>query len=137
MPKITRIGKNPAQADGAMPMFCPISGAWNTGTKAAIPPVLRMPVFGGSMARLHVTRGSRQNPLHHAFVNAAKEAGYDATADYNGHQQEGFGPADMTIWKGRRWSAANAYLKPAIKNHGVRLLKGALVDKINFINGRA
>jgi choline dehydrogenase len=93
--------------------------------------------FRGVDGRLHVTRGSRQNPLHHAFVHAAKEAGYAATADYNGHQQEGFGPADMTIWKGQRWSVANAYLKPAIKNHGVRLLKGALVDKINFTNGRA
>lgn len=93
--------------------------------------------FRGSDGPLHVTRGSRQNPLHHAFVKAAEEAGYDATADYNGYQQEGFGPADMTIWKGQRWSAANAYLKPAIKNHGVRLIKGALVDKIDITNGRA
>ena len=37
------------------------------------------------------------------------------TEDYNGFQQEGFGPADRTIWKGSRWSAANAYLKPALK----------------------
>ena len=93
--------------------------------------------FRGVDGPLHVTRGSRRNPLHDAFVKAAEEAGYAATADYNGHRQEGFGPADMTIWKGQRWSAANAYLKPAIKHHGVQLIKGALVEKINISNGRA
>ena len=59
---------------------------------------------------LHITRGPRDNPLHEAFVKAATQAGYATTSDYNGHRQEGFGPADMTVWKGRRWSTANAYL---------------------------
>ena len=37
------------------------------------------------------------------------------TQDYNGRQQEGFGPMEMTVHKGMRWSAANAYLRPALK----------------------
>ena len=86
---------------------------------------------------LHITRGPRDNPLHDAFVESAKAAGYVHTPDYNGYRQEGFGPADMTVWKGRRWSSANAYLRPAIKRGNVRLEKGALVDRILFNGKRA
>ena len=86
---------------------------------------------------LHITRRPRNNPLHHAFVGAACQAGYAHTKDYNGYQQEGFGAADMTVWKGRRWSAANAYLRPALKRGNVKLEKGALADKIIFKDNRA
>jgi len=61
---------------------------------------------------LHVTRGSRTNPLHRVFVEAGRQAGYEITADYNGERQEGFVPMDRTIWKGRRWSAADAGCGP-------------------------
>ena len=91
----------------------------------------------GTDGPLHVTRGPRDNPLHDAFVDATTAAGYTATADYNGHRQEGFGPADMTVWKGRRWSSANAYLRPALKRGNVKLEKGALVDRILFEGKRA
>ncbi len=91
----------------------------------------------GNNGPLHVTRGSRDNPLHDAFVDAAEQAGYRHTKDYNGFQQEGFGAADMTVWRGRRWSTANAYLRPALKWGNVRLEKGALVDKIIFKNNLA
>jgi choline dehydrogenase len=37
------------------------------------------------------------------------------TDDYNGRQQEGFGPMEMTVHNGIRWSAANAYLRPALR----------------------
>ena len=86
----------------------------------------------GSNGPLHITRGRRDNPLHDAFVKASEEAGYLFTNDYNGYQQEGFGAAEMTVWKGRRWSTANAYLKPALKNKNLTLIKNALVDKIIF-----
>lgn len=86
----------------------------------------------GTNGPLHITRGPRDNPLHEAFVKAAKTAGYEATPDYNGHRQEGFGPADMTVWKGRRWSAANAYLRPALKRGNVKLRTGVMVDKLLF-----
>ncbi len=82
------------------------------------------PEFRGTDGPLHVTRGARENPLFDAFITAGKQAGYPVTADYNGAQQEGFGPMEATIWKGRRWSAANAYLKPAMAGGNVQVLRG-------------
>ena len=90
----------------------------------------------GTDGPLHVTRGPRKNPLFHAFVEAGKQAGYQVTADYNGRQQEGFGPMEQTVWKGQRWSAANAYLKPALKRPNVSLRRG-LARKVVIENGRA
>jgi choline dehydrogenase len=69
----------------------------------------------GTDGPLHVIRGKRTNPLFDAFVRAGVEAGYGATDDYNGWRQEGFGAMEATIWQGRRWSAASAYLRPALK----------------------
>jgi len=85
---------------------------------------------------LHVTRGPRDNPLFTAFVEAGKQAGYQITGDYNGQQQEGFGPMDQTVWKGRRWSAANAYLRPALKRDNCDLVRG-LVTRVVIEDGRA
>jgi len=93
--------------------------------------------FRGRAGPLHITRGKRDNPLHDAFVEAARQAGYAVTSDYNGFRQEGFGPADMTVWQGRRWSAANAYLKPALRRGNVRLITRARVDRILFEGNRA
>lgn len=90
----------------------------------------------GNSGPLHVTRGPRTNPLTRAFVEAGRQAGYPVTGDYNGEQQEGFGPFDSTIWQGRRWSAANAYLKPAIATGRVTVVKG-LAEKVVIENGRA
>ena len=73
---------------------------------------------------LHVQRGSRRNPLYGAFVEAGRQAGFELTDDYNGSKQEGFGPMEQTIRGGRRWSAASAYLKPALRRKNVSLVKG-------------
>ena len=89
------------------------------------------PEWRGTDGPLHVTRGPRTNPLFHAFVEAGREAGYQVTGDYNGEQQEGFGPFEQTVWKGRRWSAANAYLHPAMKRPNCNLVRG-LARKITF-----
>ncbi|MEL0076552.1 MAG: choline dehydrogenase [Alphaproteobacteria bacterium] len=120
------------------------SGAHGWGYADVLPYFRRMEHSHGGEAPwrgvdgpLHITRGPRDNPLHDAFVESAKAAGYVHTPDYNGYRQEGFGPADMTVWKGRRWSSANAYLRPAIKRGNVRLEKGALVDRILFDGKRA
>ncbi|PBB43992.1 choline dehydrogenase [Mesorhizobium sp. WSM3866] len=78
----------------------------------------------GQGGPLHVQRGTRKNPLYGAFLDAGRQAGFELTDDYNGSKQEGFGPMEQTIWRGRRWSAANAYLKPALKRKNVSLLKG-------------
>ena len=90
----------------------------------------------GTDGPLHVSRGRRANPLYHAFVEAGRQAGYQVTDDYNGEKQEGFGPMEQTVWKGRRWSAANAYLKPALKRSNCDLVRG-LVERVVIEEGRA
>ncbi len=90
----------------------------------------------GTDGPLHITRGPRANPLFDAFIEAGRQAGYPVTPDYNGAQQEGFGPMEATIWQGRRWSAANAYLKPAIRGGRVRVIR-ALARRVVIENGRA
>ncbi len=94
------------------------------------------PDWRGTDGPLHVTRGPRDNPLHDAFVKAGQQAGYPVTKDYNGEQQEGFGPMEMTVHKGRRWSAANAYLKPALKRDNCTMIR-ALARKVVIEDGRA
>ena len=80
------------------------------------------PAWRGTDGPLHVTRGTRTNPLFHAFVEAGQQAGYAVTGDYNGERQEGFGPMEQTVYKGRRWSTANAYLRPALKRENCDLI---------------
>lgn len=91
----------------------------------------------GTDGPLHVTRGSRRNPLYQAFVESGVAAGFGRTEDYNGSRQEGFGPMEMTVWQGRRWSAANAYLKPALKRPNVRLMTRTLARRILFEGRKA
>ncbi|MEO9896746.1 MAG: choline dehydrogenase [Paracoccaceae bacterium] len=94
------------------------------------------PEWRGSNGPLHVSRGTRENPLYQAFVDAGQQAGYPVTGDYNGQQQEGFGPMEQTVWRGQRWSAANAYLKPALKRPNCDLVRG-LVERVVMEDGRA
>ncbi|WP_103332695.1 choline dehydrogenase [Pseudotabrizicola formosa] len=94
------------------------------------------PEYRGTDGPLHITRGPRDNPLFDAFIKAGAQAGYPVTDDYNGQQQEGFGPMEATIYKGRRWSAANAYLKPAMAGGNVHLLRGN-ARRVVIENGRA
>ncbi|UWR42021.1 choline dehydrogenase [Phaeobacter inhibens] len=94
------------------------------------------PDWRGTDGPLHVTRGPRDNPLHAAFVKAGEQAGYPVSKDYNGEQQEGFGPMEMTVYKGQRWSAANAYLKPALKRDNCEMIR-ALARKVVIEDGRA
>jgi len=90
----------------------------------------------GTNGPLHVQRGPARNPLVNAFVEAGRQAGFETTADYNSEKQEGFGLMEQTIHKGRRWSAANAYLKPALKRDNVDLLR-CFARRIVIENGRA
>ena len=89
----------------------------------------------GTDGPMHVQRGTKLNPLYQAFIDAGAEAGYPVTADYNGHQQEGFGAMEMTVHRGFRWSAANAYLRPSRKTGRVKLVTRALVQRV-IIEGR-
>lgn len=94
------------------------------------------PKWRGTNGPLHVSRGPRKNPLFKAFVEAGRQAGYELTDDYNGEKQEGFGPMEQTVWKGRRWSAANAYLKPALKRPNCDIVRG-LATRVVIEEGRA
>lgn len=94
------------------------------------------PTWRGTNGPLHITRGPRSNPLFKAFVEAGRQAGYHTTDDYNGYQQEGFGPMEQTVWKGRRWSAANAYLKPALKRSNCDVVRG-LATRIKIEDKKA
>lgn len=94
------------------------------------------PARRGNSGPLHITRGRRDNPLFSAFVEAGKQAGFELTDDYNGEKQEGFGPMEQTVWKGRRWSVANAYLRPALKRPNLQLVK-CFARKVMIENGRA
>jgi choline dehydrogenase len=94
------------------------------------------PDWRGTDGPLHVTRGARDNPLTRAFVEAGAQAGYEVTGDYNGHRQEGVGPFDMTVWQGARWSAAKAYLRPALKRENCSIVRG-FARKVVIEDGRA
>ena len=94
------------------------------------------PAFRGSNGPLHITRGPRSNPLFDAFISAGAQAGYPVTRDYNGQAQEGFGPMEATIWKGRRWSVANAYLRPAMKAGNLEVVRG-FARRVVIEHGRA
>jgi len=91
----------------------------------------------GASGPLATRYGKIENPLYTAFVEAAKQAGYPATDDINGEQQEGFGRMDMTVKNGVRWSAANAYLKPAMKRPNLEVRTQALASRIVFEGTRA
>ena len=90
----------------------------------------------GTDGPLHISRGPRTNPLTQAFVRAGGQAGYELTEDYNGLKQEGFGAMEATIWKGERWSAAKAYLKPAKATGRVTVVRG-LAQRVVIESGRA
>ena len=83
------------------------------------------------------TGNNLKNPLYRAFIQAGKQAGYPVTDDYNGYQQEGFGAMQMTVKNGRRWSTANAYLKPALHRPNLTVKTGVLVHKILLRDQRA
>jgi choline dehydrogenase len=88
--------------------------------------------YRGASGPLHVHTGECKNPLYNAFIEAGQQAGYSYTADMNGYQQEGFGPMDMTTYKGRRWSTAMGYLRPALKRGNVMLQPNTLATRLLF-----
>lgn len=88
--------------------------------------------YRGGEGPLDTCYGPLKNPLYQAWIDAAQQAGYPLTDDVNGAQQEGFGRMDMTVRNGARCSAAKAYLRPAMKRPGVRVITHALVTRVLF-----
>jgi choline dehydrogenase len=93
--------------------------------------------YRGKNGPLATSRGLKRNPLYDAFIEAGREAGYAVSADLNGERQEGFGALDMTVRDGVRSSTANAYLRPAMKRHNLKVLTHALATGIIFEGRRA
>lgn len=93
--------------------------------------------YHGGSGPLWVENRKYTNPLSHAFVEAAVEAGLKRNNDFNGHEQEGVGLFDVTCKNGARHSAATAYLKPILSRSNLSVLTGAKTRKVLLEQGQA
>ncbi len=93
--------------------------------------------FRGHGGPLGLERGPATNPLFGAFFEATRQAGYPSTDDVNGYRQEGFAAFDRNIRRGRRLSAARAYLHPVLKRPNLVVETGAFVTRVLFTGTRA
>jgi choline dehydrogenase len=93
--------------------------------------------YRGSSGPLKLERGPATNPLFTAFFEAVQQAGYVLTSDVNGYRQEGFSAFDRNIYRGRRLSAARAYLHPVMSRPNLTVRTRAFVTRILFEGSRA
>ena len=93
--------------------------------------------YRGGAGKVHTRYGPLDNPLNQVWLEAGRQAGYPLTQDMNGFQQEGFGRMDMTVGGGRRSSAANAYLRPAMRRHNLAVRTHSLATRVIFEGRRA
>jgi len=93
--------------------------------------------YRGGDGPLILERGPVTNPLFGAFFNAVQEAGYELTSDVNGYKQEGFAAFDRTLHRGRRLSAARAYLHPVMGRSNLEVRCRTFVSRILFEGQRA
>lgn len=94
--------------------------------------------FHGVGGPLWVEKSALSNPIYRAFIQAGAEAGYPLTEDFNGAQQEGFGPYQRTIRDGERWSASFAFLRPIEKiRPNLTIMSTGLVTKVLVEQGVA
>jgi choline dehydrogenase len=93
--------------------------------------------YRGAQGPLATRRGLLTNPLHAVWLEAGQQAGYALTNDMNGFRQEGVGYMDMTVGGGRRCSAANAYLRPAMRRPNLTVLPHTLATRVVFEGRRA
>src|ERR1022692_1546114 len=93
--------------------------------------------YRGTEGPLVLERGPATSPLFKAFFRAVQEGGYELTSDVNGFRQEGFAPFDRTIHRGRRLSAARAYLHPVMSRANLEVQCRTSVTKILFEGQRA
>jgi choline dehydrogenase len=93
--------------------------------------------YRGHDGPLVLERGPATSPLFRAFFEAAQQAGYQLTDDVNGYRQEGFAAFDRNIHRGRRLSAARAYLHPAARRRNLDVITRATVTRVLFTGTRA
>lgn len=93
--------------------------------------------YHGGAGPLNVTESPMDSAVYNAFIEAGKQAGYPLTPDFNGAEQEGFGPYQRTIFGGERWSASFAYLRPIEKERpNLTIRSTALVSRVLFRGGK-
>ena len=93
--------------------------------------------YRGGSGPLTLERGPVSNPLFGAFFEAVQQAGYPITSDVNGYQQEGFAAFDRNVRRGRRWSAARAYLHPVMGRKNLTVRTRAQVARVVMDGTRA
>ena len=93
--------------------------------------------YRGHSGPLELERGPATNPLFGAFFEAVQQAGFPITDDVNGFQQEGFAKFDRNVRRGRRLSAARAYLHPVMHRENLTVTTRALVHRVLFDGTRA
>jgi choline dehydrogenase len=93
--------------------------------------------YRGHDGPLVLERGPASSPLFTAFFEAVQQAGYQLTDDVNGHRQEGFAAFDRNLHRGRRLSAARAYLHPVKRRPNLDVVTRALVNRVRFEGRRA
>ncbi|MFI6810859.1 choline dehydrogenase [Nonomuraea sp. NPDC050328] len=93
--------------------------------------------YRGSRGPLKLERGPARGPLFEAFFQAVRQAGHELTDDVNGYRQEGFAAFDRNLHRGRRLSAARAYLHPVRRRPNLTVRTRALVSKVLFEGERA
>jgi choline dehydrogenase len=93
--------------------------------------------YRGHSGPLYLEKGPAKNPLFAAFFDAAVQAGYSRTDDVNGYKQEGFGPFDKNIKRGRRWSSARAYLHPVKRRSNLTIKTRHQVHRVLFEGDKA
>ncbi len=91
----------------------------------------------GGRGPLLLERGPADNPLCGAFFDAVQQAGYELTKDVNGYRQEGFAAFDRTIYRGRRMSAARAYLHPVMSRPNLDVRCNVFVNRVLFAGRNA
>jgi choline dehydrogenase len=93
--------------------------------------------YHGTTGELHVTQKRWLSPHWEKFIETAQGIGLARNPDYNGETQEGASLFQTTTKGGRRWSAADAFLRPALKRDNVELISKAVVHRVVITNGRA
>ena len=93
--------------------------------------------YRGGSGPLILERVPVSNPLFGAFFEAVQQAGYPITSDVNGYQQEGFAAFDRNVRRGRRWSAARAYLHPVLHRKNLTVRTRAQVARVVMDGTRA
>jgi choline dehydrogenase len=119
-------------------------GAEGWGWKAALPAFKEVQHQTRGKSDLHGTEGplwvsdiAPLNPLSQAFLEAGSQLQYKRNDDFNGSEQEGFGPYQVTQKNGKRCSAADAFLRPALERENCSAVTGAMVRRVLIENGRA